>query len=57
MNAKKLAKFNVLTIKCNDGPFHGQTIYLSVDNNTFTFTFTAKGQTGYYKNGDWHAIS
>jgi hypothetical protein len=28
---------------------------LSVDGNTFVFT--AHGQTGYYQNGVWHAVS
>ena len=55
MKAKELAKLNVHIIKCNGGPFHGQMFRLSKGYNTFTFT--AKGQTVYYKNGDWCAVS
>lgn len=55
MKSKDLAKLNVHRKVCKGGPFSGYVLRLSVDGNTFVFT--AHGQTGYYQNGVWHAVS
>lgn len=39
---------------CQGGPFDGQQI--NTDETGITFVFTAKGQTGFYYAGVWHAV-
>jgi hypothetical protein len=36
--------------KCDGGPYDGATLYLTDGE---TMIFTANGQTGQYKNGEW----
>lgn len=55
MKAKQLAKENIMSVVCKDGPFKGQRLRLSVEGKTLTFT--VRGQTGYYDRGGWHALS
>ena len=42
-----------MRVTCVGGPYDGATIIIHGTSANYTFVFTAKGQTGRYKDGKW----
>jgi hypothetical protein len=55
MKQKQLNAVNILKIQCQDGPFKGAYLRLSIDGKTLPFT--VKGKTGYYIQGVYRVVS
>ncbi len=55
MRKKALRPPTKTPVVCLDGPFHGQTLWLTLGATTLPFTI--KGQTGFYCGGRRNALS
>ena len=53
-NIKKLA-MGKTAVRCKEGPFAKQILWLTTPCTTLTFTI--KGQAGFYAGGRWNVVS